>query len=130
MDLQESLAAVLETAADALRAGADAREFSRLFYTDDLLVVGEGWPRAIRGVPAFLPDLAALLEGWGPKADLSFSIVATFPGGEDAATTLVDVHVAPRKPTAVAEHYRVMYAWRRTPSGWRIAAEMYTVGSF
>jgi hypothetical protein len=128
--LQQELAAVLARAADALRAGAGALEFSRLFYTDDLLVVGEGWPRSIRGLERFLPDLSALIEGWGPNADLTFDIVATFPGGTQAATTLADVYVAPRRPEAVAEYYRVMYAWRLTPAGWRIAAEMYTVGSF
>ena len=31
---------------------------------------------------------------------------------------------------AAAEHYRVMYAWRRTAIGWRVAAEMYTAGSY
>jgi ketosteroid isomerase-like protein len=30
----------------------------------------------------------------------------------------------------VAEYYRVMYGWKRAGDGWRVAAEMYTVGSF
>lgn len=128
--LRESLAAVLTQAADALRAGADAVEFSRLIYTEDLVVVGESWPRAIRGIAAFLPDLTVLLDGWGPNADLTFHVVDVFGGEGRAATTLADVYVAPRKPTAVAERYRVMYAWRLTAAGWRVAAEMYTVGSF
>jgi ketosteroid isomerase-like protein len=121
---------VLRDAGDALRAGAGAVDFSQLLYTPDLVVVGEGWPRAIRGVEAFLPDLAALIEGWGPNADLTFTIVDPVFGDGDAATTLVDVYVAPRRPTASAEYYRVVYAWKRTAAGWRVAAEMYTVGSF
>jgi ketosteroid isomerase-like protein len=124
------LAGVLRHAADALRAGAGAGEFSELLYAPDLVVVGEGWPRAIRGVEAFLPDLAALLDGWGPNADLTFTIVDPVFADGDVATTLVAVYVAPQKPTASAEHYRVVYAWKRTERGWRVAAEMYTVGSF
>lgn len=129
-DLKTDLGAVLRQAADALRAGASATEFSRLLYAPDLVVVGEGWPRAIRGVGAFLPDLTALLDGWGPNADLTFSIVDPVIGEGSAATTLVDVYVAPKKPAATAEYYRVVYAWKRIAAGWRVAAEMYTVGSF
>ena len=59
-----------------------------------------------------------------------FSIVDPVFAGGDVATTLVDVYVAPKKPSATAEHYRVIYAWKRLADGWRVAAEMYTVGSF
>ena len=129
-ETKRELARVLQQAADALRAGASATEFSNLLYSPNLIVVGEGWPRAIRGIQTFLPDLTALLDGWGPNADLTFTIVDPVFGGADVATTLVDVYVAPQKPGAVAEYYRVVYAWNRLPQGWRVAAEMYTVGSF
>ena len=127
---KQELTSVLQAAADALRAGADARRFGELLYSPDLIVVGEGWPRAIRGVESFLPDLSALIEGWGPNADLTFSIIDPVFAGGDVATTLTDVYVAPKKPDAAAEYYRVVYAWRRLAQGWRVAAEMYTVGSF
>jgi len=81
-------------------------------------------------VQAFLPDLTALLDGWGPNADLTFTIVDPVFDGGDVATTLADVYVAPKKPTSSAEYYRVVYAWKRLAQGWRVAAEMYTVGSF
>jgi ketosteroid isomerase-like protein len=129
-ETKRELARVLLAAANALRAGASAVEFGRLLYSPDLVVVGEGWPRAIRGIDAFLPDLTALIDGWGPNADLTFTILDPVLAGADVATTLVDVHVAPRKPAAVAEYYRVMYGWKRAGDGWRVAAEMYTVGSF
>lgn len=127
---KHELEQVLRSAGDALRAGAGATRFSELLYSPDLVVVGEGWPRAIRGVAAFMPDLTALIDGWGPNADLTFSIVDPVFDGAGVATTLVDVYVAPQKPTASAEYYRVVYAWRRLAHGWRVAAEMYTVGSF
>jgi hypothetical protein len=129
-ETKRELAQVLQHAADALRAGASATRFSELLYSPNLVVVGEGWPRAIRGIETFLPDLTALLDGWGPNADLTFTIVDPLFDGADVATTLVDVHVAPKKPDASAEHYRVVYAWKRLAQGWRVAAEMYTVGSF
>ena len=129
-ETKAELAQVLQHAADALRAGASATEFSRLLYSPDLTVVGEGWPRAIRGVEAFLPDLTVLLDGWGPNADLTFSIVDPVIASGDVATTLVDVFVAPKAPNSTAEYYRVVYAWKRAANGWRVAAEMYTVGSF
>jgi hypothetical protein len=129
-DIKSELSLVLRQAADALRAGASASDFSQLLYVSDILVVGEGWPRAIRGVEAFLPDLEALLRDWGPNPDLTFAIVDPVIAGGEVATTCVDVSVAPKKPGVAAEHYRVMYAWRRTAVGWRVAAEMYTVGSY
>ena len=128
--MKSELARVLQQAGDALRAGASARQFAALLYAPDLVVVGEGWPRAIRGVEAFLPDLTTLLDGWGPNADLTFTIVDPVLAGGDVATTLVDVYVAPKKAGASAEHYRVVYGWRRAAPDWRVATEMYTVGSF
>lgn len=129
-DIKSELSLVLRQAADALRAGASASDFSQLLYVSDILVVGEGWPRAIRGVEAFQPDLEALLRDWGPNPDLTFAIVDPVIDGGEVATTCVDVRVAPKKPGVAAEHYRAMYAWRRTAVGWRVAAEMYTVGSY
>jgi hypothetical protein len=129
-DTKNEIATVLRAAADALRRGADATELGALLYLPELVVVGEGWPRAIRGFTAFEPDLAALLEGWGPNPDLSFSIVDPVIGGRQSATTLVDVFVAPKKAADPGERYRVMYAWIRTERGWRVAIEMYMVGSF
>ena len=129
-ETKRELAQVLQHAADALRAGASATRFSELLYSPNLVVVGEGWPRAIRSIEAFLPDLTALLDAWGPNADLTFTIVDPVFDVADVATTLVDVYVAPKKPDAPAEYYRVVYAWKRLAQGWRVAAEMYTVGSF
>jgi hypothetical protein len=120
----------LQQVTDALRDGVSAAEFSRLLYSPDLVVVGEGWPRAIRSAEAFLPELATLLDAWGPNADVRFTIADPFFGGADVATTLVDVYVAPRAPTGAAERYRAIYAWKRLAQGWRVAVEMYAVGTF
>ncbi len=129
-DTKTEIADVLRTAADALRRGADATELGALLYVPELVVVGEGWPRALRGFAAFKPDLAALLESWGPNPDLAFSIVDPVIGGRESATTIVDVFVAPKKAADPGERYRCMYAWVRTGRGWRVAVEMYMVGSF
>ncbi len=129
-EAKAELERLLKHAADALRAGAGAAEFSQLLYAPDLLVVGEGWPKSIRGISTFLPDLAALIEGWGPNADLTFAILDPVFEGGDVATTFVEVYIAPTKPIATPEYYRVIYAWKRTPSGWRVGGEMYTVGTY
>jgi uncharacterized protein DUF4440 len=129
-DVKGELDAVLRQAADALRAGASAAQFSALLYAPEILVVGEGWPRSIRGAEAFLPELESLVRDWGPNPDLTFAIVDPVIAGADMATTCIDVHVEPRKAGAAAEKYRCMYAWKRSPAGWRVAAEMFTVGSY
>jgi hypothetical protein len=129
-DTKSEIGGVLRTAADALRRGADATELGALLYVPDLVVVGEGWPRALRGFAAFKPDLAALLESWGPNPDLTFSIVDPVIAGRESATTMVDVYVAPKTEADPGERYRVIYAWIRTERGWRVAVEMYMVGSF
>ncbi len=129
-DTKIEIASVFRTVAEALRRGADATEAGALLYVPELVVVGEGWPRAIRSFAAFKPDFAALLKGWGPKPDLTFSIVDPVVGGGESATTMVDVFVAPQKAADPGERYRVMYGWVRTERGWRVALEMYMVGSF
>ncbi len=129
-ETKREIMGLLRGVADALRSGASAGDFAKMLYAPDVVVAGEGWPRAIRGIGPFLPELTKLLETWGPNADLTFRIVDPVIGGEGTATTLVDVHVAPSRAMADAEDYRVMYAWIRTAVGWRVAAEMYTAGSF
>jgi hypothetical protein len=124
------IALVFDMVARALRRGADATELGELLYVPEVVVVGEGWPRAIRNFAAFKPDLAALLEAWGPNPDLRFRIVDPVIDGVESATTFVDVFVAPKSFADPGEHYRVMYAWVRTERGWRVALEMYQVGSF
>jgi hypothetical protein len=124
------IVSALGAAADALRRGADATEFGALLYDPELVIVGEGWPRAIRGLAALKPDLSAALEQWGPNPDLTFNIVDPVIGGDAFATTLVDVFVAPKKLGDSGERYRAAYAWRRTERGWRVVLEMFMSGSF
>jgi ketosteroid isomerase-like protein len=129
-ETKREIAGLLRGVADALRSGASAAEFAGMLYAPEVVVAGEGWPRAIRGIGAFLPELTGLLEAWGPRPDLTFRIVDPVIAGEGSATTLVDVQVEPSGAMAGPENYRVMYAWIRTADGWRVAAEMYTSGSF
>lgn len=128
-ETKREIAEVLRGAADALRRGATAAEFAKMLYAPDVVVVGEGSPRAIRGVEAFLPHLTRLLEAWGPNADLTFRIADPVIAAESVATILVDVHVAPKGAMSGAEYYRVVYAWIRAAGGWRVAVEMYGSGS-
>ncbi len=129
-DARAEFAAVLRAAADALRAGATPAQFAELLYVPEVVVVGEGWPAAIRGLPQFMPSLTELLEGWGPLPDLHFTVHEPVLASAASATTIADVSVAPPRAGAASERYRIVYGWCRTTRGWRVALEMFQTGSF
>ncbi|TXS91889.1 hypothetical protein FV139_14235 [Parahaliea maris] len=126
VEIQETLDAV----ARAVHSGVNVEDIAKLLYMPDMLVVGEGWPGAIRSIEAFLPDFTELVQSWGPEPELIFTLVDPLIVGSDAVTSLVDLSITCKDPSVQTEYLRIVYAWVRYEQGWRVKAEMYTVGSY
>jgi ketosteroid isomerase-like protein len=129
MNVRQELESVIRVAVAALAGGGDAAEFADLFYADDAVVVGEGWPVATRGVPALVSKLDVMFKEWGGRPRMNLILLEPILTEESVATTLVDARVLPSTPGAAEERYRVLYAWKRGPRGWRVVLEMFAVGA-
>jgi ketosteroid isomerase-like protein len=128
-DIKQQLEAVIHVAEAALARGADVAEFVELFYDHDAVVVGEGWPAAIRGVAALLPPLGVMFREWGSRPKMRLILLDPVLTEGSVATAFVDARVTPGNPGAAEERYRVLYAWKRGARGWRVALEMFAGGA-
>jgi ketosteroid isomerase-like protein len=128
-DIREEISASLGAAAAALARGASTEEFASLLYAEEIIVLGEGWPSAIRGLGAFMPQLAIINDGWGKRPRLTFTLVEPAVLGESTAASFTEVRCRPDLPDAADILYRVLYAWKRTERGWRVVLEWYSEGS-
>jgi ketosteroid isomerase-like protein len=128
-DIREEISASLRAAAAALARGADTEEFAGLLYAEEIIVLGEGWPTAIRGLSSFMPQLSIINQGWGKRPRLTFRLVEPAVVGESAAASFTEVTCRPDLPGAEDILYRVLYVWKRTERGWRVVLEWYSEGS-
>jgi len=130
MNVTQELESVLRSAEVAVHRGTDAEEFGRLLYDDDVVVIGEGWTAATRGLPALLPIVATVLKEWGPSPTLKFTLVDPIVTSATVATAFIDVSVTPSNPSEPGQQYRALYSWTRGVKGWRVILEMFGSGSF
>jgi len=130
LTVRKQLESVMRVAEAALSRGADAAGFAELLYDEDVVVVGEGWPAATRGLLAAIPKVDETLKYWGDRPRLRLTIVDPIVTEGSVATTFVDVKVAPSKPGGAQHQYRALYGWKRGARGWRVVLEMYDEGAF
>jgi hypothetical protein len=128
-DIREEISASLSVAAAALARGVDTEEFASLLYDEQIIVLGEGWPSAIRGLRSFMPQLSAINQAWGMRPRLTFTLVEPAVMGESTAASFTEVTCCPDLPDAEEIRYRVLYAWKRTNRGWRVVLEWFSEGS-
>jgi ketosteroid isomerase-like protein len=128
-DAKLQIEAIFRQVETAVARGTSAGEIIDLLYHPDAVLVAEGTAAAIRGVAAFKPQLEEILEGWGAGAKIRFSVADPVIEVDSLAMTYFNAVCEPAKAGSEIERYRVLSGWRRTPGGWRVALEMYAVGS-
>lgn len=95
-------------------------------YTTDTVVAGEGTKDVLRGRDALLPvviDIARNTRDCAIKPDAARQTSADF--GYSFATYLC----SPADTAAANYQVRALFVWKKTPAGWRVVAESYTIGS-
>jgi hypothetical protein len=126
--IRDELETKLAVLSAAFARGADARAIGDLMYEEDVVVIGEGDHSATRGLTAFMPTLAAHLEEWGGKPNVTFKLIDPILTEGNVASAFLDITLIPSIAGALTQHYRSMFGWRRSAKGWRVALEMYAAG--
>jgi hypothetical protein len=127
--IREEIDVSLSAAAAALARSGDTEEFWSLLYDEQTIVLGEGWPSAIRGLSSVKPELAKINKLWGARPRLTFTLLEPAVFGESTAASFTEVSCIPDWPAAAEIRYRVLYAWKRTNRGWRVVLEWFSEGS-
>lgn len=106
-------------------AKGDAAYAASEVYGRDAVIQGEGQPATIRtaaGVREVLEHLMA------DSAKVRLDVDSLRVLGPAAAHTWVVWHVTPKAADAAPFDVRALFVWTRGKEGWRIRADMYSMG--
>ncbi len=120
---------VLDRVEAAFARGTTAEELIPMWYDEDVVVVGEGDPGAVRGHAEVIAKAAQMLPEMGPHPRASFRMDEPVLGMESLAVVFIDAEVSPDIAGAQPVRYRILTAWRPGKRGWRIVREMFTSGT-
>jgi ketosteroid isomerase-like protein len=116
----------LRAVEQALARGDSATELAKLMYADNVVITGEGQEGSTRGMAGAIRDFQAWIDSVGPAtAGCRFTIVDPVTASATTFSSFVQLHCA-AKPKD--QDYRVLYAWKKQPEGWRVVLEMYLSG--
>jgi hypothetical protein len=131
--VKKELETVLRIQEAANAAGEDGEKLARHLYTDDIAIAGEGDPHIKHGLAVAIEET----EGWrkslppGAQARCKFELREPLVASEHAAASFVILRCKGDGTTAAPDSVtRMMYVWRRTPVGWRVALEMWSEGDY
>jgi hypothetical protein len=114
---------------EAFRRGTTPDAVAELLYDECLVVVSDDAPVAVRGLSAYMPEMKSVMDQWGPRPRLKYSIAEPQLLAESIAVILSEVEVQLDTVPKAVERYRVLMGWTKGHRGWRVALQMYAVGS-
>ena len=127
--IKAELHAVLKRVEEGFARGIPPADLMTMWYDDDIIVAGEGDPKATRGFPALLEKAATMLAEMGPRPRVTFRVDDSVLISGQLAVAMVDANIQPDFPDAVPANYRMMTTWRPGKRGWRIVRELFAVGA-
>lgn len=113
--------------------GLDAAGLARRFYTQDVVIIGEGEKAPSRGIDAAIKAMQDWNDYLGPggQKKCTFELEDPVIGTGDTASSFVVLGCKANPPKlAKDEIIRQLFVWKRTPQGWRVALEMWQAGGF
>lgn len=125
----QDFARALDQRYRAVEAAIEAHDGARWFeemYAADAVVTGEGTKEVLRGRDTLLPvviEIAKSTRSCAIKPDAARQASALL--GYSFAT----YHCSPADTAAADYQVRALFVWKKTPAGWRVVAESYTMGS-
>ena len=111
--------------------GETPEQLARRFYTEDVVIVGEGETSTQRGMKDAVSALVNWNEYLGPGGNnfCHFEVLEPVITSGDMASAFVTLSCKPNPPkTTKPESIRQLFVLRRTPQGWRVAQEMWENG--
>lgn len=121
----------LRTIEQALARGDSATVISKMMYSDNDRLTGEGQSGSTRQMAGTIKDFQEWLESLGPGGakGCKFTIVDPVVASSLTFASFVQLHCSANPPVlAKNQEYRVLYVWRKLPDGWRVVLEMYLSG--
>ena len=118
----------------ANRDGLTSTELAKRFYSDDVIITGEGDVAARRGIEASVKALDDWFAYLGPNGNkgCAFAVKDTVVSSDrDMASVFAVLTCQPNPPaTTKEETIRQLFVLKRTADGWRVAREMWQAGGF
>lgn len=103
----------------------DAAFVAGQVYGADAVIQGEGQKETVQGAAGVLDVVSHLMAD---SARVKLDIHSIRRLGPTAAHSWVVWHVTPKAAGEKAFDVRALFVWTRGPEGWRIRADMYSMG--
>ena len=110
-----------------MKRNGSLKDFTDIFYEDDLMIIGEGEKSLYRGLPSFMNRLKFYLED---QTRCSLKIIDPIRDSGSLAAAFIHEHCDPAKAGEAGEDYRILYVFRHGAKGWRVTMELFTPGTF
>lgn len=131
--LRSAIVSALRTQQAANAAGEDATQLAHRFYTDDVVIIGEGESRASRGMNSAVKAMADWNDYLGPggQKKCHFELEDPVVGSDKTVSTFVVLSCKANPPRLTKdETIRQLFVWKKTSEGWKVAMEMWQSGGF
>jgi ketosteroid isomerase-like protein len=115
----------------ALARGDSASQVSKLLYSEDDLLTGEGEAGGTRGMDATIKDVQGWMDSLGPGGTKGCKYTIVEPAVSSATTfsSFILLRCKANPPVLPKDQeLRMMYVWRKQPEGWRVVLEVYEEG--
>lgn len=117
----------------ANEAGEDAAQLAHRFYTDDIVIIGEGDSEPSRGMDAAIKAMKDWNDYLGPGGQrrCQFRLEDPVVGSVNTVSTFVVLSCKANPPKLKkAETIRQLFVWKKMAEGWKVAMEMWQTGGF
>ncbi|MDE1008802.1 MAG: nuclear transport factor 2 family protein [Paraburkholderia fungorum] len=131
--LRSAIASALSTQQAANAAGEDAAQLAHRFYTNDVVIIGEGETKPSRGMDAAVKAMVDWNDYLGPggQKKCHFELEDPVVGSDSTVSTFVVLSCKANPPKLTKdETIRQLFVWKKTSEGWKVAMEMWQSGGF
>jgi ketosteroid isomerase-like protein len=124
-DAAMGVKALIEQTNALMKRHGSLKEFTELFFEDDLMIAGEGDKVFYKSLKAFEKPLAGYVAD---QTRCKLTVVDPVRASGTVAAAFVQMHCDPAKSDEQPVESRILYVFRKGAKGWRAMMEMYTAG--
>jgi hypothetical protein len=116
----------------ALARGDSAKQIATSLYAENVLLTGEGEPKAEHGLPGAIEGVQGWLESLGAstrKPSCKYELPEPYVSSSTTFTSFVVLRCKANPPVlAQDQELRMMYSWQKSSQGWHVVLEMWAPG--
>ena len=125
------IATKLKSMEKALAAGESATAISKMLYSSNVLITGEGEAGGTRGMDGAIKDVQGWMDSLGPNGTKGCGYTIADPVVASATTfsSFILLKCKANPPVLPQDQdLRMMYVWKKQAQGWRVVLEMWAPG--